>query len=328
MAGTLNDPQLPGGGPFKIEAITDGTSNTMIMSECGGKPVGYNRLRQIYKSEVDGLPVDGSIEPVSSAGGAWADMFIYSVLAGGKCDNSGQRLGPCMINCTSNNEIYSWHTGGANALFVDGSVHFLKETSPAALIVALVTRAGGEPLMERLLTDQVASGLTPCRWSGPLPKATRPSCNLPSRLGRERCASAGISISWSRSPAAPADRRPDADCNLHSRRKSPVVRRAVAPLLPGIASTATAATSPRRHHPGRRMPRPDLALWRKVAEASALRAHAAGRNAPAHGRRSWTTFDAWLDAAVPGRLQRAEPTPAASPSAGSTAPSTTTRSAT
>jgi prepilin-type N-terminal cleavage/methylation domain-containing protein/prepilin-type processing-associated H-X9-DG protein len=147
MAGVLNDPQLPGGGPFRIEAITDGTSNTMVMSETGGKPVGYNRLRQVYASEVNGKAVDGSIEPVSSGGGSWADMFIYSSLAGGKCDNSGQRLGPCMINYTSNNELYSWHTGGVNALFADGSVHFLKETTPAALIVALVTRSGGEPLV-------------------------------------------------------------------------------------------------------------------------------------------------------------------------------------
>jgi prepilin-type processing-associated H-X9-DG protein len=123
---------------------SNGTSNTLFMSECGGKPVGYNRRRQIYNSEVNGLPVDGSIEPVSSAGGAWGDMVIYSALAGGRCDNSGQRLGPCMINATSNNEIYSWHTGGANALFGDGSVRFLKETTPATVIIALVTRAGGE----------------------------------------------------------------------------------------------------------------------------------------------------------------------------------------
>jgi prepilin-type N-terminal cleavage/methylation domain-containing protein/prepilin-type processing-associated H-X9-DG protein len=144
MAGTLNDPQYAGGGPFPITAVTDGMSNTILMSESGGKPVGYNRKRQIYKSEVNGLPVDGSIEPVSSAGGAWGDMFCYAALAGGKCDDSGQRLGTCMINATSNNEIYAWHTGGANALFGDGSVRMLKEgISPSALI-AFVTRSGGE----------------------------------------------------------------------------------------------------------------------------------------------------------------------------------------
>src|SRR5262249_40574904 len=42
MAGTINDPQYPDGGPFPITAVTDGTSNTIFMSECGGKPVGYN----------------------------------------------------------------------------------------------------------------------------------------------------------------------------------------------------------------------------------------------------------------------------------------------
>jgi prepilin-type N-terminal cleavage/methylation domain-containing protein/prepilin-type processing-associated H-X9-DG protein len=144
MMGTLNDPQYPGGGPFRIMAVTDGTSNTIFMAESGGKPVGYNRKRQIYNSEVNGLPVDGSTEPVSSGGGAWGDMFCYASLAGGKCDDSGQRLGPCMINTTSNNEIYAWHTGGANVLFGDGSVHFLSDATPAPLVIALVTRAGGE----------------------------------------------------------------------------------------------------------------------------------------------------------------------------------------
>jgi prepilin-type N-terminal cleavage/methylation domain-containing protein/prepilin-type processing-associated H-X9-DG protein len=131
-------------GKIKMASITDGTSNTMMVSECGSKPIGYNGFRQIYLSEVNGLPVDGVIEPVSSGGGAWADHFTYSSLAGAQGRQNGIRGGTCMVNCTSNNEIYSFHTGGANALFVDGSVHFLKDVASVSLVAGLVTRAGTE----------------------------------------------------------------------------------------------------------------------------------------------------------------------------------------
>ena len=141
-SGTITGPQIT--GTIRLASITDGTSNTMMVSECGAKPIGYNGFRQIYKSEVDGLPVDGVIEPVSSAGGAWADTFTYSSLAGAQGRQNGIRGGLCMVNCTSNNEIYSFHPGGANALFVDGSVHFIKDVASVPLIAALVTRAGGE----------------------------------------------------------------------------------------------------------------------------------------------------------------------------------------
>jgi prepilin-type N-terminal cleavage/methylation domain-containing protein/prepilin-type processing-associated H-X9-DG protein len=131
-------------GKIKMSSITDGSSNTMMVSECGSKPIGYNGFRQIYLSEVNGLPVDGVIEPVSSGGGAWADHFTYSSLAGAQGRLNGIRGGTCMVNCTSNNEIYSFHTGGANALFVDGSVHFLKDVATVPLVAGLVTRAGAE----------------------------------------------------------------------------------------------------------------------------------------------------------------------------------------
>ncbi len=141
-SGTITGPQIT--GIIRLASITDGTSNTLMVSESGSKPIGYNGFRQIYRSEVDGLPVDGVIEPVSSAGGAWADTFNYSSLAGAQGRQNGIRGGTCMVNCTSNNEIYSFHPGGANALFVDGSVHFIKDVASVQLIAALVTRAGGE----------------------------------------------------------------------------------------------------------------------------------------------------------------------------------------
>ena len=143
-SGTITDVLIT--GKMRMASITDGTSNTMIVSECGSKPIGYNGFRQIYISEVNGLPVDGVIEPVSSGGGAWADNFTYSALAGAQGRQNGIRGGTCMVNCTSNNEIYAFHPGGANALFADGSVHFLKDTASVQLIAAMVTRAGAETI--------------------------------------------------------------------------------------------------------------------------------------------------------------------------------------
>jgi prepilin-type processing-associated H-X9-DG protein len=141
-SGTITNPGLT--GTIRLASITDGTSNTLIVSECGAKPIGYNGKRQVYKSRVNGMLVDGTNEPVDAGGGAWADPFTYARLAGAQGRESGWRGGTCMINCTSDNEIYSFHAGGANGLFADGSVRFLKETLSVRIVAALVTRAGSE----------------------------------------------------------------------------------------------------------------------------------------------------------------------------------------
>jgi prepilin-type processing-associated H-X9-DG protein len=47
-------------------------------------------------------------------------------------------------NCTNDAEVYSFHPGGANAAFADGSVKFLKESLDIRIFARLVTRAGGE----------------------------------------------------------------------------------------------------------------------------------------------------------------------------------------
>jgi len=88
--------------------------------------------------------VDGVLNPTDYGGGAWADPYTFAHLCGSTADGIRCLGGICMINCSSNNELYSFHPGGVNVGFVDGSVHFLKESIDPHIVVSLITRAGGE----------------------------------------------------------------------------------------------------------------------------------------------------------------------------------------
>jgi prepilin-type processing-associated H-X9-DG protein len=115
--------------PARIADITDGTSNTVLLAESGGRPVRY----------AAGRPFDppGNV-PVSS----WGE-YNGSVVRGYTADGATQP-GPCMINCSNFYSIYAFHPGGANAVFADGSVRFLRQSASATVVAALITRAGGE----------------------------------------------------------------------------------------------------------------------------------------------------------------------------------------
>jgi prepilin-type processing-associated H-X9-DG protein len=62
----------------------------------------------------------------------------------GSTANGAAAPGPCAINCTNGRQPYSFHPGGVNVLFADGSVHFLRDDIDIRVLAALATRAGGE----------------------------------------------------------------------------------------------------------------------------------------------------------------------------------------
>jgi prepilin-type processing-associated H-X9-DG protein len=57
---------------------------------------------------------------------------------------SNAHSGPCAINCSNVEGVYSFHPGGAQAVFGDGSVRFLRQSVSTRLFARLVTRSGGE----------------------------------------------------------------------------------------------------------------------------------------------------------------------------------------
>jgi prepilin-type processing-associated H-X9-DG protein len=122
----------PPQSPSSPTSVTDGLSNTIMVVEDGGRPFFY----------IQGGKFVGN-GPVSQGGGAWADPFSAIVVNGSNPD--GTIGGPCALDCTSDNEMFSFHTGGANFLFGDGHVQFISQSSMTlTLAAALISRAGGE----------------------------------------------------------------------------------------------------------------------------------------------------------------------------------------
>jgi len=52
--------------------------------------------------------------------------------------------GPFGVNMTNEKSIYSVHTGGANAAFLDGSVRFLSDNLDIKVLAAIATRGNGD----------------------------------------------------------------------------------------------------------------------------------------------------------------------------------------
>jgi prepilin-type processing-associated H-X9-DG protein/prepilin-type N-terminal cleavage/methylation domain-containing protein len=121
--GVLSDNYLA-----RFADVTDGASQTLLVTECAGRP-------KLWRA---GRPISGGYV----SGGVWVSGTL--MFGQGSTHDGATKLGPCAINCTNDKEVYSFHPGGANAVFADGSVHFLNAGLSMRVFARLVTRAGGE----------------------------------------------------------------------------------------------------------------------------------------------------------------------------------------
>ena len=163
-------------GKTAIAEITDGTSNTIAFAEDAGRDARsespYTRgtvgtalsstnnapsgnIYNIYNPADAGLPlrywrwaeadgsfgVSGSINNPNSAiqycGASWQGAGCTVMANGTTVKVQGNNAG-------NNDEIFSFHPGGANCLFGDGSVKFMKATTNLMVLRGVVTAAGGE----------------------------------------------------------------------------------------------------------------------------------------------------------------------------------------
>ena len=114
--------------PNFLRDCTDGLSNSVMYLECAGKP-------EIWSN---GRPTGGT--NLKTGWASHSTGFDPKMFVAGGCTGTGS----CAINCCNDQAVYSFHTGGANAGFGDGSVRFLSANLDARLFIAVLTRANGE----------------------------------------------------------------------------------------------------------------------------------------------------------------------------------------
>jgi prepilin-type N-terminal cleavage/methylation domain-containing protein len=112
----------------RLRDILDGSSHTILIAECAGRPQLYCGRNEVPNTWV--------------SGGPWASRNL--LWCRGATTDGSAPFGSCAINCTNNREVYSFHASGAYAAFADGSVHFLGASIDIRVFAGLVTRAGGE----------------------------------------------------------------------------------------------------------------------------------------------------------------------------------------
>ena len=153
------------GGSFS--RVTDGTANTLLCIEDASRS--HPNVALFGSFSTRKTPVSSAADPIAmSSGGdgrrvfAWADADACTNGYSGPSNAVTNKLakinqyktpigGPAdcrwsVNNCGPNDEPFSFHPGGVNAVFGDGSVQFLAETIDGFVVKWLVGAADGRVL--------------------------------------------------------------------------------------------------------------------------------------------------------------------------------------
>jgi prepilin-type N-terminal cleavage/methylation domain-containing protein/prepilin-type processing-associated H-X9-DG protein len=149
-------------GCTRIAEITDGTSNTIAIGEDAGRDARFiSPYNEAYYDGVNARPILG----MGPAGGLapWRRYWRWaepdeSFGVSGQPNNKYRPMNEltsystttpylCQgCNAGANDELFSYHPGGVNVLFGDGSVRFIKDTISVKTLRGLVSLNGGEVL--------------------------------------------------------------------------------------------------------------------------------------------------------------------------------------
>jgi prepilin-type N-terminal cleavage/methylation domain-containing protein len=145
----LNDPVNCGilkTSAVKLSDVLDGLSNTLLVVECAGRPELYQNGRLVPDGTTPKTwSGTASVTLPFPTGGVWASHNKGFLVDGAQPDgNTAIRPGTCAVNCSNDNELYSYHVGGAHISLADGSVRFVTSSLPIEQLAGMVSRNGRE----------------------------------------------------------------------------------------------------------------------------------------------------------------------------------------
>jgi prepilin-type processing-associated H-X9-DG protein len=120
------------GQVVNMAGVTDGTSNTILVGEMIPQQAADSNLYQENGASA------GTTIPIN-----WNSAGVPNIYPGCNVAEWGSAVWGCRFSYASKG-FKSMHPGGANMLFADGSVHFLKNSIAPNLYAGLGSRNGGE----------------------------------------------------------------------------------------------------------------------------------------------------------------------------------------
>lgn len=148
-----------GNRPIKIGAITDGTSNTMMIGEISALPPSFNGSEYRVAVPQSGCWIGSKNPRESNGNGTWSstgahdagfattDMRAYNVATVRQGPNP-KGLANYQLSRSCNPPLKSKHTGGVQILRCDGSVHFLTDSVEITTLYNISDRDDGNVVAE------------------------------------------------------------------------------------------------------------------------------------------------------------------------------------
>ncbi|VTR95553.1 Uncharacterized protein OS=Pirellula staleyi (strain ATCC 27377 / DSM 6068 / ICPB 4128) GN=Psta_0603 PE=4 SV=1: N_methyl_2: SBP_bac_10 [Gemmata massiliana] len=139
---------------LNFSAFSDGLSNTLHLTESAGRPNVYRNGKLVISANgLNRVNGGGWCRPASELNILRGSDATGTTFPGPSAINAtnGEALGSYphpFYNTDGTGHVYSFHTGGTNALFADGSVRFIRQSINIRTLAAMVTRNGGETLSD------------------------------------------------------------------------------------------------------------------------------------------------------------------------------------